>query len=275
MEARITAVWDDCLLKAVPGDIFEGFPDNGKLTKIDTYLGISEFVEEFFEGAFQDSKNGGKLKKALHCFFMATLDAGYHELLKNGMVIIDLPGICLIRLECLGTIDENRIIELRFLKDAKLHEKYTEHFREKYEMIRPAKEIVVAIDCDQDGQINISQIMASMRLFPKMFFEPAKVDEQIAKAFVARGKLMHIGHYNGFAIEAGLWIPACAEGIWTSESEAEAKNMIKGVAAFCGPQGSKFKIRLAPSQSFSYVDPQFHQNMILYAQMLKLSLALS
>lgn len=272
MEAKITAVWDDHLLKAVPGDIFEGFPDNGKLTKIDTQLGISDFVEGFFEGAFQDSKNGGKLKNALHCFFMATLDAGYQELLKSGMAVIDLPGICLIRLESVGTIGENRIIELRFLKNAELHEKYTEHFREKYEMVRPAKEIVLSVDCSQ-GWLDVFRVTEGIASAPNIYFEPAKISKQIIESFMTRGRLAHIVHFSGFDIEAGLWIPACAEGIWIPESEA--KSMINGNTMFCGPQGSQFRIRLAPNQNISYIYPQFHRTMALYAQALKLSLALS
>ncbi|MDP1619942.1 MAG: hypothetical protein Q8L11_00380 [Candidatus Moranbacteria bacterium] len=261
-KARIETEYEDFLLVDVPA---AGLSNGNGITDIEKKrivlednLHLLAFTELFFAESFQNNENGDKVKDVLRSFFLERVSAGYDALVKKNLAVFDFPLICITRIESLGMIKENMVVELRLTRNGWVCEQYTEIFRTTYGMCRPAKAISIILDLS-GGVIDIEMatMLISEFVADGLSLNPFMVRNDIIDAS-SRGELACFGVKNNFKIEAGL------RQIDSDSLELDKNS--PNIRVVHGTGKAEFRIGISANPNFLIISPAAHRAVAAYAE---------
>ena len=257
-KAKIETEYEDFLLVDVPasGNGIAGIEK--KRIILEDNLHLLAFTEVFFAESFQKNENGDRAKDVLHSFFRERVSAGYDALVKKNLAVFDLPSLCMVRMEDLGKIGEESVIELRLTRNGWACEQYTEIFRTTYGMCRPAKAISIIPNLS-GGVIDIETAAMLISEFNAdgLSLNPFMVRNDIIDA-ASRGEPACFGVKNNFKIEAGFLHQIDLDSLELDKNSPGIK--------VHGAEKAEFYIRISANPNFLIMSPATHRAVAAYVE---------
>lgn len=271
MYAKIEIKRGCYLLQSVPSYLFSSKDE--QLISRRNYsllndLCLGSFVRTFYADAFQKTDNGSRMRGLVETYFDNLLRDSCEVLfLEEKKTELTLWNIAKILIQVVGEVGDRNVLRMEvssFL--GKVHEKYTEYFREEMLMCRPAeylKMICTVPILDEYSEywpvVDVNAIASAISSFPGISINATDLKKKVVSSFVTDGKPADLGHFDpGMRIEVGI-IPDYKLRYNPKENESwDPEEAIKAIK----DDGQNFRIGVWGS-SMDYGEPAMNPELCI------------